>query len=377
MSSAQICARLSTLPRKVALPLTELLAAGQLDEDVVQHVLDATDLAGSPGKALGFLAGYLYLQGHGVPMKDTIRMAREQQRRLRLEWSARRWQEEHDRLSRSETLRRLRELNVHYSLTVFDNLLPARFEGYLIRSSRRLGMEGLRQRHCVASYHAQIVAGYCAIASVLLDRKRWTVQLTQTDDANVPLRIVQIRTRFNVMPSLEEQKAIHSALGIAFESGDVSACLGDNIHTPCQRSYMDNLRRILPVLRNHGITDVRVSFDGSGDSGLIEEVRFNGAEIDARSLSVDIGLIYRALEEGTWVTRRAVERQTLLQAIETLTDDYLEETGVNWYDNDGGFGELRIDTERGTVDLEIKVRFTETSIEYSRICDIQTGEELG
>ena len=63
-------------------------------------------------------------------------------------------------------------------------------------------------------------------------------------------------------------------------------------------------------------------------------------------------------------------------AIEELTDDYLAETNVDWYNNDGGFGELIIDVDEGTVALEVSVRFTESSTEYSCTRDIVTGEEL-
>jgi hypothetical protein len=273
-----IAARLDALPRKVALPLRELLGVGQLSNDTLQTVLDAAELAGSPAKALGFAVGYLHLQSEGIPMKDVIQMARRQKRPIRLDWSARRWKEEHDRLSRAETLIRLGEANVCYELSDVAACLPVRFRGYLIRSSRRLGMEGLRQRHCVASYHAQIQAGYCALCTVFIDRQRWTVQLGRTGDAKAPLRITQVRSRFNKVPTRAVSEAIHRELGIEPASPcgpmprDAEGVL---------RTYMENLRRILPVLRAHQVKHVTVSFDGSGDSGSIEEVSFGKAKIDA------------------------------------------------------------------------------------------------
>ena len=60
-------------------------------------------------------------------------------------------------------------------------------------------------------------------------------------------------------------------------------------------------------------------------------------------------------------------------AIEELTDDYLAETNVDWYNNDGGFGDLTIDVDEGTVALEVSIRFTESSTEYSCTRDIVTA----
>lgn len=366
-------ARLDTLPRKVATPLRELLAVGQVNEEVLSTVLDAADLAGSYTKVLGFAVGFLHLQSQGVPVQDVIRMARVHRRRIRLDWSARRWQEEHDRLSRAETLKRLREENVHYDVTLVAAALPARFCGYLIRTSRRLGVEGLRQRHCVAGYHEHVRAGYCVIASVFIDRKRWTVQLACTGDEAAPLRIVQMRSRFNQVPTREIREAIHRELRIPMER---SSSASPHDEEPRPRTYMENLRRVLPVLRAQGVRQVTVSFDGSGDSGSIDEVSYGDARVDGSALTVEIEVANRVLNGGRWVTVRRLEQRNLDTAIEELTSDYLDETNVDWYNNDGGFGELTINVEEGTVALEVHVRFTETTTEYSCTRDIASGEDI-
>lgn len=368
-----IAARLDALPRKVALPLRELLGLGHLSNETLDTVLDAAELAGSQMKVLGFAVGYLHLQSEGVPVKDVIRMARKQKRAIRLDWSARRWKEEHDRLSRAETLIRLGEANIRYELSDIAACLPARLRGYLIRSSRRLGMEGLRQRHCVAAYHAQVQAGYCAICAVFIDRQRWTVQLARTGDAKAPLRIAQIRSRFNKVPTRAISNAIHLALGIEPERARGPMPLDEEARP---RSYMENLRRILSVLREHEVKHVTVSFDGSGDDGSIQDVCFGEAKIDPKALMVEIEIANRVLQKDKWITNRLLERKDLSSAIEEVTDDYLQETNVDRYNNDGGFGELSIDVEAGTVSLEVSVRYTESSTEFSATRDIASGEDV-
>jgi hypothetical protein len=61
-------------------------------------------------------------------------------------------------------------------------------------------------------------------------------------------------------------------------------------------------------------------------------------------------------------------------AIRAITDDYLQETGVDWYNGDGGYGELEIDVDAGTVSLEVSVRFIEASVQFAMERDIATGE---
>ena len=367
--------RLAALPRRVAMPLRELLAVGQLSEETLGTVLDGVQLAGSPAKALGFAVGFLYLQSQGVPVKDVIRMACAQRRRIRLDWSAQRWKEEHVRLSRAETLQRLGGENVQYDLAAVAAALPPHFRGYLIRSSRRLGMVGLRQRHCVASYDAQIRAGYCAIASVFIDRERWTVQLSRTGDPQAPLRIVQVRSRFNKMPSAEVRTAIQQELGIRPPTRAAAQAAGV-AEEHVSYNYMENLRRILPMLRASGVKQVTVDFDGCGDSGSIGDIDYGGAPMEGAACEVEIEVMSRHFDSGQWITQRGLETKTLDSAIETLTEDYLAETGVDWYNGDGGFGVLHVDVEKGTVSLEVSQRFTESTTEFSRTNDIATGEEL-
>lgn len=364
--------RLQSLPPKVRVPLEHLLEADLVSSDVVERVMDAGELAGDTNHLLGFAIAYLHLESQGVPMRDVISMARAQGRRLKLAWSANRWKLEHHRLGRAEALARLSAVNIRYDLSKVEAHLPRRFNGYLIRTSRRLGVEGLRQRHCVASYHEQILAGHCALASVFVARQRWTVQLVPTGRAQAPLRIVQIKTQLNGVPSNDVRERIHAELGIAPDRAiDVTP-----VDPPPEHLYMENLRRVLPVLRLHGVTRVEVSFDGSGDSGSIGDINFGDSRFDGSTVEVEIVSVNRVFESGSWVSIREVARKNLNAALEDLTNDYLEETGVDWYNNDGGFGTLVIDVAAGTVALEVSVRYTESSCEFSMERDILTGEEV-
>lgn len=362
--------RLHALPRKVAMPLTRLLESEHISADVLEGVLDAGELAGNRDWLLGFTVSYLHMQAQGIPVRDVVRMARAQKRRVKLSWSPRRWREEHDRLSRAETLIRLRAQNVSYDVARYSSRLPERFSGYVIRNSRRLGMEGLRQRHCVASYHQMLVAGYAAIVVVFVDRRRWTVQVAETAGECKPLRIMQIRGKLNEPPSAEVRTRIHEMLDIPSTQPEV-------LTAPARRHlYMENLRRVLPVLRQRSVERVEVSFDGCGDSGSIGEVSFIGAEIPGNAIGVELEGIRQYYENGVYVSEQTIRQLSLEEAIKEIAQDYLEETGVNWYDNEGGFGELSIDVVQGTVSLEVSVRIASSDVEFQATKDIETGEPV-
>lgn len=126
---------LSMLPPRVRRPLEGLLAAGQIDEPVLEMVIRAGSRAGDVSRLLGFAVGYLFMQNQGVPVADVIRMSEHLHRRINLSWSARRWRDEHSRLSRAEPLNRLAAENVEYDLSDYEKHLPRQWPGYLLRTS--------------------------------------------------------------------------------------------------------------------------------------------------------------------------------------------------------------------------------------------------
>ncbi|MBY0561524.1 DUF6878 family protein [Hyphomicrobium sp.] len=366
---ATIGERLALLPQKTAEPIRQLMKTGQLTDDVVNIVLDAGELAGDKTRLVGFAAGFLCMRSQNIPVADTIKMAKQHGRRVNLAWSPARWKDEHNRLSRLATMKHLQAENLRYDMSEFTKHLPERFPGYVIQSSRRLGMEGLRQRHCVASYHRIVLSGASAIAAVFLDGQRWTVELKKTGNPEAPLTIAQLKGRDNRLPTKPQRDAIAELLGIK--------SLKTDVETETDHGYMDTLRRVLPVLRANGVTQVEVYFDGSGDSGSIESVDFKpDSARAAQNLTIEVMQNERQFVAGRWVSVRAPATISLVEAIRSLTDNYLNEADVDWYNNDGGYGYLTIDVVRGTVNLDISVRTTNSENAFLREIDILTGENL-
>ena len=139
---------------------------------------------------------------------------------------------------------------------------------------------------------------------------------------------------------------------------------------------MDNLRTLLPVLRAHGVETVHVGFSGCGDSGQIDDVTYRPehARNAIAAVAVTGQRVSFAHEGGEW--RRLVELEELDidEAVINLTEDYLEETGVNYVDNEGGFGHLEINVGTGTVELEVSQNVELSEVAFSRVSDIATGD---
>lgn len=98
----------------------------------------------------------------------------------------------------------------------------------------------------------------------------------------------------------------------------------------------------LEALKNkYTINEVTVDFDGSGDSGEIEDPTATN-------------------KKGEEIEFTDEERNTLIE----FFDQYLEATGYDWYNNDGGYGTMTLNLNTGDITGELSERYTETR-EYS------------
>ena len=123
-----------------------------------------------------------------------------------------------------------------------------------------------------------------------------------------------------------------------------------------------HIKTMFDQLRKAGATEVVIYFDGSGDSGSIESVSIYNA--DNKQIQVDQTVIYPK-EKSTWIDDRWVneiehKEIPILEAVEAYCYDELEKTNIDWCNNDGGFGEMRISlSDTVSVKLEVNQRYTE------------------
>lgn len=354
--------RLKALPPKVAKSFSRLLNMGHLDEPTLSTVLDAAELAGDWNKSLWFTSSYLFLRSKSVPVGDVIAMSKQMQRKVSLDWSAKRWASEHDKLSRYASLKALSDANRHFDVSYFERNIREEFPGYLIKTSRRLGMEGFRQKHCVASYEHKIVLGGTAIASMFVGKTRWTVELLKTTNPEHPIRIGQIKSKYNAVAPDDIRVTIHEHLGIVIPSESIIQMESNVIRE-------QNLARIIPVLQELNILSVSVDFAGSGDSGHIHTVSFY-PHTDKNPL-ITFTTKNRDFIDGVWVWTETDAQVPLQDALKEVVYDYLDVTGVDWYNGDGGQGAFNIDLGRGLIDFEINTNYTETTTQYANEWAVQ------
>lgn len=92
---------------------------------------------------------------------------------------------------------------------------------------------------------------------------------------------------------------------------------------------------ITDLLAISGVESVEIFFDGAGDSGSIENIEPVGGTIS----------------------------DDMLKKIEDWAYEVLEGTDVDWYNNDGGYGDIIIDVKKRTYRFEVNVRHTVSETE--------------
>jgi len=114
---------------------------------------------------------------------------------------------------------------------------------------------------------------------------------------------------------------------------------------------------LFAALKDAGVTNVEIRYDGGGDSGQVEDVEYEGTNLDHTSLNDKF--------EG--------DLQDLATHILEQHYDY------DWYNNDGGYGNIRIDLEGDTPEITIDgyVRSIEDAGASVDIVDIDWGEGKG
>jgi hypothetical protein len=122
-----------------------------------------------------------------------------------------------------------------------------------------------------------------------------------------------------------------------------------------------NKEEILKVLKKEKVAYVLVHFDGGGDSGSIEQVCFQGKGQNELKISstIDFYDIESHFSNGEYVKTFKKSQKSLRDAFESIADEILEETGVDWYNNEGGYGDIVFNVNEGTVHCDMNQRIVQ------------------
>tara|TARA_Y100001970_G_C13618238_1_gene548157 strand:- start:45 stop:413 length:369 start_codon:yes stop_codon:yes gene_type:complete len=109
------------------------------------------------------------------------------------------------------------------------------------------------------------------------------------------------------------------------------------------------------VIKDHNIANIEVEYNGGGDDGCIDEVRFE--DIDGKKINVNMtGEVEHAWDDLLY----------------NMVSDNVE---WDWINNDGGHGQMIIDCTKDPWDVKIHhtQRITE---DYYYDCDFNTEDKF-
>jgi len=124
-----------------------------------------------------------------------------------------------------------------------------------------------------------------------------------------------------------------------------------------------NMMATLVKLADLGVTGVKVTYEGSGDSGAIENVVYtiDKMDEDEENAFSDLSDIY------IW-SKDALNLKDLDSGLASDIENFVEEKLLNdiedWWNNDGGYGSVCILIPSGKYKIINEVRITEIETYY-------------
>ena len=121
---------------------------------------------------------------------------------------------------------------------------------------------------------------------------------------------------------------------------------------------------VIPALRQAGIAKVEIRFDGSGDSGAVEEIVCLDAADSALACPETV---LDPIPNDRPDEADLADPVLLPAALESLAYLALERHHPGWENNDGAGGQLEIDVEEASFVLECNVRFTDYNQHHTEL----------
>jgi hypothetical protein len=111
----------------------------------------------------------------------------------------------------------------------------------------------------------------------------------------------------------------------------------------------DGTAEYLRAMASYGITSADVEFDGSGDDGQI-------TDITAEGITDELITMCLRDEHEQLLKERYQENKTVYGLIETFVYQILDRTEYDWFNNDGGYGNVHVEPANGVVKIDMNIR---------------------
>lgn len=130
---------------------------------------------------------------------------------------------------------------------------------------------------------------------------------------------------------------------------------------------MLNIKLFMDAIHQNGISHVRAHFSGGGDSGAMEEINIydkNDNIINEKikgTVKIKINKSIFDPKTETWRNVYTYEPVQLYKAIDRLIENALNQVEIDWYNNEGGGGDIKIDFKEENPIVSIySYRYAET-----------------
>jgi hypothetical protein len=125
-------------------------------------------------------------------------------------------------------------------------------------------------------------------------------------------------------------------------------------------SHTADLKDILfDLLQKENVKTFTVSFDGSGDSGQIEDIALENKILDkpVEGIKIPAGMQYSAEDKvQLWD-----DAKTIRDIVDSVCYEVLENACGGWEINDGSYGEFTFDVNKRTAKLDFNERVMEVN----------------
>ncbi len=115
--------------------------------------------------------------------------------------------------------------------------------------------------------------------------------------------------------------------------------------------YPDNLRRLIPVLRAHGVHTATATFSGKGDSSWVDDVAIEPA-VDA-DVTVRSDRVARVRIGDDATAERAIEEVSPEEAFEEIAGEIVAMRRFHWDRGAPRYGTVSIDIRSGNTTVAV------------------------
>lgn len=122
-------------------------------------------------------------------------------------------------------------------------------------------------------------------------------------------------------------------------------------------------KAIYDCLVAHGIDSLTVEGSGGGDSGSIDTLTFTKDGVDLPFKADDEISYLKSIRD--WQTKVVMTSEittTLKASIEDLVYAEVEATGIDWFNNEGGFFAFCLDVKNGDYTLSVDINVMDSSV---------------